>query len=139
MMNRGGNMRGMKPRYLFEDWTVREELEAKAKEERFGSSQRRKGRGGWNQSKAKDAAIAEHTSRSLNSTKENTRGLSLLAGLACCSAPCLLALFSCTRAMDVTKKKKAETWTKTDGQLEVNRLLCVWGGGKASPRETRAT
>lgn len=30
-------MRGLEPRYLFEDWTVREELEAKAKEERFES------------------------------------------------------------------------------------------------------
>lgn len=41
MMNRGENIRGMGPRYLFEDWTVREELEAKAKEERFESKKER--------------------------------------------------------------------------------------------------
>lgn len=41
MMNGGENMRAMRPRYLFEDWTVREELEAKAKEERFESKKER--------------------------------------------------------------------------------------------------
>lgn len=85
-------MRGMGPRYSFRGLDRQGGIGGESKKksdssfESSSSPRRKREKRDGIKAKAKDAAIAGHTSRSLNSTKENTRGfLSCLSLFACCS------------------------------------------------------